>query len=210
MFEPKSWTRALALTLLLALVGLPAFAGPAPKVDVCHVTGSGVFIINVSSNALGGHLGHGDFLPLTFYADADGDGYGDAATSVVACEAPAGFVEDGTDCDDTDAAVHPGAEEVPGDGIDNDCNPDTPDELTCVCAETDPLIAAILNGDYPSTNYCYFDNDYFEVVVGISYVWVGFGYCSGANFQQVSYEESTTCAILLNEVAVELGWSCYY
>lgn len=29
------------------------------------------------------------------------------------------------DCDDTNPAVHPDAEEVPGDGLDNDCNPET-------------------------------------------------------------------------------------
>ncbi|MBX2799994.1 MAG: putative metal-binding motif-containing protein [Myxococcales bacterium] len=31
------------------------------------------------------------------------------------------------DCDDNDAGVHPGADEVLCDGVDNDCNPSTPD-----------------------------------------------------------------------------------
>ncbi len=36
---------------------------PAPKVDVCHRTGNGDFhLINISSNALNAHLGHGDAL----------------------------------------------------------------------------------------------------------------------------------------------------
>ncbi len=43
----------------------------------------------------------------TWYADADGDGFGDPATTVAACGAPAGFVADATDCDDTDATLHP-------------------------------------------------------------------------------------------------------
>ncbi len=57
----------------------------------------------------------------TWYTDADSDGYGDAASSSVACDAPSGAVADSTDCDDTNAAVNPGAAEV-CDSIDNDCD----------------------------------------------------------------------------------------
>ncbi|MFH1467357.1 MAG: MopE-related protein [Pseudomonadota bacterium] len=57
----------------------------------------------------------------TWYRDYDGDGYGDASTSTTACSMPTGYVADDTDCDDTDASVHPGATEV-GDGVDNDCD----------------------------------------------------------------------------------------
>ena len=48
----------------------------------------------------------------TYYADTDGDGYGDAGSSVTACSAPTGYVSDDTDCDDTDATVYPGAPEI--------------------------------------------------------------------------------------------------
>ncbi len=58
----------------------------------------------------------------TFYADVDGDGYGDPATSTSACSQPSGYVTDGTDCDDTDATAHPGALEVAYDVADNDCD----------------------------------------------------------------------------------------
>ncbi len=47
--------------------------------------------------------------------DSDGDGYGDGCPP-------------GPDCDDSDAAVHPGAEEISGDGTDNDCDADSPDD----------------------------------------------------------------------------------
>ena len=57
----------------------------------------------------------------TFYGDSDGDGYGDSATTTDACEAPRGYVDDATDCDDGDAAVSPDASEV-CDGVDNDCD----------------------------------------------------------------------------------------
>jgi hypothetical protein len=57
----------------------------------------------------------------TWYRDQDGDGYGDAGRSSGACSAPAGYVADASDCDDGDAAIHPGAGEV-CDGADNDCD----------------------------------------------------------------------------------------
>jgi len=57
----------------------------------------------------------------TFYIDADGDGYGSADTTITACDAPAGYRDDTTDCDDTATSVNPGALEV-CDELDNDCD----------------------------------------------------------------------------------------
>ena len=57
----------------------------------------------------------------TWYADDDGDGYGDPTSSQMACSAPPGFVSDQSDCDDTDATVYPDAPEL-CDGIANDCS----------------------------------------------------------------------------------------
>jgi hypothetical protein len=42
-----------------------------------------------------------------WYADADGDGYGDPGSPRAACAAPDGFVADDQDCDDGDAARNP-------------------------------------------------------------------------------------------------------
>lgn len=39
-----------------------------------------------------------------FYADTDGDGYGDASALIDACDAPLGYVSDGRDCDDSTTA----------------------------------------------------------------------------------------------------------
>ncbi len=62
---------------------------------------------------------------VVYYPDADGDGYGDAASggrpSCAVLEAPA-WTLDASDCDDTSAGVAPGAQEGVADGIDQDCD----------------------------------------------------------------------------------------
>ncbi len=58
---------------------------------------------------------------VTWYEDGDGDGYGDYSSSRTACEAPAGYVDDATDCDDGDGGIHPDATEM-CDGQDEDCD----------------------------------------------------------------------------------------
>ncbi len=65
-----------------------------------------------------------DWPPIAWYPDDDGDGFGDEAPATVIKREtqPSGYVSDGTDCDDEDAAIHPGAEEVCGDGVDSDCD----------------------------------------------------------------------------------------
>ncbi len=67
----------------------------------------------------------------TWYEDADGDGYG-STTATQACAMPKGFVDDSSDCLDSDAASYPGAAET-CDGYDNDCD-GTTDEADAVDA----------------------------------------------------------------------------
>ena len=59
---------------------------------------------------------------VTWYADADSDGYGDASVSDDQCEQPSAYVGDDTDCNDSDSGSYPGAPETPYDGIDQDCD----------------------------------------------------------------------------------------
>jgi len=58
----------------------------------------------------------------TWYADVDGDTYGDSTSTTSACSVPSGYVSDDTDCDDTNADVHPGATEICSDALNSDCS----------------------------------------------------------------------------------------
>ena len=82
----------------------------APKISVCHFAKSDNIweFLEVNENSLNSHLKHGDAV------DMDGDGY---------------FNKDNgcseTDCDDSDAAVNPGASEICDNSIDDNCNGET-------------------------------------------------------------------------------------
>lgn len=56
-----------------------------------------------------------------WFADNDGDGYGNASVSVVACVPPLDYVLQSGDCNDSSFAVNPDAVEICGNGIDDDC-----------------------------------------------------------------------------------------
>ena len=57
----------------------------------------------------------------TWYADADGDRWGDADEAVIRCTAPAGTVERVGDCDDLQPLIFPGGQEVCN-SDDDDCD----------------------------------------------------------------------------------------
>ncbi|MBW2254971.1 MAG: hypothetical protein JRI25_10290 [Deltaproteobacteria bacterium] len=58
-----------------------------------------------------------------FYADSDGDGFGDPNVTESPCNGLRdGLVENAEDCDDSDHHVYPDAPEVTDDGIDQDCS----------------------------------------------------------------------------------------
>lgn len=62
------------------------------------------------------------FTMLTYYEDADNDTYGDPTSSVTDCTQPAGYVTNDDDCNDANAAIHPGATDNTGNGVDENCD----------------------------------------------------------------------------------------
>ncbi len=82
----------------------------------------------------------------TWYADSDGDGYGDSDSSQIACDQPSSTTTDASDCDDEDTHVNPDEAEVCMDGVDNDCDGSSND-----CAPSGTLsessVDAVLTGE---------------------------------------------------------------
>jgi hypothetical protein len=91
---------------------------------------------------------------FAFYADADGDGFGDPQVAVLACSAPAGYVANSADCYDGNGNAHPGQASFfstdRGDGsFDYDCNGQADQELRNV----DPQFCVCGNGCSVSTGW---------------------------------------------------------
>jgi formylglycine-generating enzyme required for sulfatase activity len=78
----------------------------------------------------------------TWYLDGDGDGYSDGTTDTSSCLRPVDYYLASEltalsgDCDDSSAAVNPGATDICGDGTDQDCS-----GSDLVCAGDTSLIA---------------------------------------------------------------------
>jgi len=70
----------------------------------------------------------------TWYRDGDNDGYSDFTTQGPQCSRPVEhFLESELssleiDCDDSNSSINPGATEIPGNGLDDDCEKSTLDE----------------------------------------------------------------------------------
>ena len=97
---------------------------------------------------------------LTYYQDLDNDGYGNAAVSQTGCAAITGYVTNSSDCNDNNNDVYPGAVDVAGNGIDEDCNGfDAPLQLgiyqftgTVDCATQD-VVATNTNASWTFSNF---------------------------------------------------------
>ncbi|MFM9986871.1 MAG: MopE-related protein, partial [Flavobacteriales bacterium] len=85
-------------------------------------------------------------LLITYYFDADNDGYGNDQLTIEACSLPQGYVYFGGDCSDNEASINPGVEEICGNGIDDNCdNIYAGDAVELICPSISLLNCTELN-----------------------------------------------------------------
>jgi N-acetylneuraminic acid mutarotase len=85
------------------------------------------------------------FPQQTYYRDADGDTFGDPAAALSACATPPHYVSNNADCDDSNAAVHPGGIEVCN-GVDDDCDGTVDNGGNALCATGIPCFVDTCQG----------------------------------------------------------------
>ena len=80
-----------------------------------------------------------------YFTDADGDNYGTGAAQSLCANPGAGFATAAGDCDDNNAAIKPGATDVCGNGIDEDCSGS---DLSCSSSGFDASVPVLNIGTF--------------------------------------------------------------
>lgn len=100
-----------------------------------------------------------------YYADNDGDTYGDPGDVVEACDQPAGYVTNDEDCDDDHDTAYPGGAEVDWNGIDENCDGLDYDAEACVEAAVNATSEAMTSNIWAISPYA---GTYYETLTGFS------------------------------------------
>ena len=130
-----------------------AISSAATNSDDCDDNDQAVFpgaeeSCNGEDNDCNGTIDDVEPLP-SWYADADGDGYGNGqASPLSACDQPSGYVANGDDCDDLNPGAFPDTKEVCDDlEVDEDCSGAADDADPNVDPETQVTLYQDEDGD---------------------------------------------------------------
>ena len=88
-----------------------------------------------------------------WYADTDGDGFGDTSSSQDACDPGDGWSPDGGDCNDGRNDVFPGAPEICADGVENSCDGLAPGCGIAGVVDLDSIVANTILGEGPNDGF---------------------------------------------------------
>ncbi len=131
-------TRVLAIHLAAGCIGVICLEGSTCRGSTCGP----VPIIDPSTlpEHDGGSAqqdgGSDGCVMQTFYADEDGDGFGNAAMPMQACMRPPGAAVNDTDCNDACFVCNPGASEQCGDNRDENCDDVVDEGCSCTNGQT--------------------------------------------------------------------------
>jgi hypothetical protein len=139
----------------------------------------------------------------TYYADVDNDGYGNNASSVLACTQPVGYVSNHTDCNDSNALVNPSVAELCN-LIDDNCNGTIDEGCNTTTAGEEPSNAIAAPGTFFPT--CM--NFYGTLAGAIPSVYAQ-SYCLTGEDVWYTFNALSTAATIfigtsLNDIVVEL------
>lgn len=114
-------------TLLATFTDLAGAAWKAKELDLSGFGGEKLLLRFEANWTSGDWFVDIDNLRLesptnAYFVDADGDGFGNPAQSVLALLAPTGYVLNNDDCNDDDPSINPGEAEICGNATDENCD----------------------------------------------------------------------------------------
>jgi hypothetical protein len=113
-----------------------------------------------------------------FYIDSDGDGFGNASATVLACSQPVGYASNNADCDDTNAAVNPSQTEECGNSIDDNCSGEVNENC---CPILPSAFATVINAQCAALN-----NGAIQLTVNSGAAPFSFVWSNGSNTEDIS------------------------
>ena len=120
-FDRDSWGDSeVAMITCERPVGHSPYKGDCNDVDDSIYPGA-MEVCDEIDNDCDGIIDTDTVVGATYFLDSDEDGYGDPDVPLVSCTVPVGYVEDASDCLDSDASVNPDGTEICN-GIDDDCS----------------------------------------------------------------------------------------